>query len=432
MQKIKIVLGLLSVLIVLSVSKASAQANNGDQLDKIVAVVGNEMITQSDVMGYLTQMAMSDKSIDPSNKDLQKKALDMLINEKLVIAKAVEDSMTASDDEIKQRWDFQISRFIQRYGSEKRIEDIYGMSVKQMENEFKEDIRKQILSDKIKEKEFGEIKVNQREVEEFFKSYKDSLPDIPAQIELYHIVKNVDADKKAKEQIYSLAKLVRDSILKGADFAEMAKRYSGDPGTAASGGDLGWFNKGKFFQEFETAAFALQKGAISMPVETPFGYHLIQTMDKNKDSIHTRHILFRLSQTNDQVEKVKAELLELKKKAESGMKFEDLAKEFSDEKETQGFGGLLGRFTMDQIPENIKDDINKLAVGQISNPLIFSASPKLVYHIIYKKRLIVAHKADFKDDFRQIEQMALSFKQNKLYNEWIEKLRKEMYWEVKN
>ncbi len=413
------------------VSVSNAQIKQGATLEKIMAVVGNDIITLSDVLGYLEQMRMQDNSINPNDNEMQKKVLDMMINEKLVIAKAIEDSVTVSDEEVDQRWEYQLQRFVAKYGSEKRIEDIFGISIQQMRLEFREDIRKQMLSERIKQKNFSDVSVTRAETSNFFDKYKDSLQMLPAQIELFHIVKNVEADKQSKDDLIKLAKSIRDSINNGADFADFAKRYSGDPGTSASGGDLGWAMKGKFIKEFEQAAFAQQKGAISLPIETPFGFHIIQTLDKNKDSIKTRHILLKLGQNQDDIDKTKKVLSDLKAKVESGADFEDLARQNSDEIESRGFGGSIGTIYVSQIPPALKEPLDKLKDGEVSEPLVFSTEPKRTFHIIYRKRTIAEHKPNLKDDYAQIENFAKEFKRNELYNKWVEKLRKEMYWEKK-
>lgn len=413
------------------ITTSVAQIKQGSTIEKVLAVVGNDIITQSDVLGYLEQMKLQDNTVNPSDPKIQQKVLDMMINEKLVIAKAIEDSITVSDEEVDQRWDYQLQRFVMKYGSEKRIEDIFGISIQQMKSEFREDIRKQILSERIKQKQFGDINITRAEVSDFFKNYKDSLQMLPIQIELFHIVKNVESDKKSKDDIFKLAKAIRDSIMAGGDFADFAKRYSGDPGTANSGGELGWAMKGRFIKEYEQAAFAQQKGAVSLPVESPVGIHVIQTLDKNKDSVKTRHILLRTGANQSDVENTKKILEDIKARVEKGESFEELAKKTSDETETRGFGGSLGSLFITQIPPVIKDVVDKLKDGQVSEPLVFTTEPKKAYHIIYRKKTIAEHLPNLNDDFVQIEGFAKEYKRNTLYNEWVEKLRKEMYWEIK-
>lgn len=403
----------------------------GQSLDKISAVVGAEIILKSDVDGQLAIYLQQDAAARADEVSARKRILDMLIDEKLVLTRAVEDSIEATDEEVQQAWEAQLARLVERFGSVARIEAIYGMTIGKIQNDFREDIRKMLLTEKIRQKQFGEIAVSLREVQEFYAQYKDSMQSIPAKLELYHLVKNVTAGKNAKDRVYELADKIRDSIVKGGDFADFAKRYSADPGSAPNGGDLGWFEKGKLFKEFEQAAFNLQIGQISRPVETPFGFHIIQTLNKNKDSVYTRHILLRTGRNTEEVDTTKAILADLKRRAMSGESFEELAKKYSDEKETQGFGGLIGKYSVDNIPANLSEIFNKIDVGGISDPILFTSEPTQSYHIIYKKRLIPEHRPDLTEDYKDIEKMAMLFKQNKLYKEWIAELRASIYWEIK-
>jgi peptidyl-prolyl cis-trans isomerase SurA len=412
----------------------AAQENikEGMVMDKIVAIVGDEIIMKSDIDGKIAILKQENPNIDPNNPDIREKVLKNTIDEYLVIAKAIEDSIVVTDEEINSEWDKLKNELIQYYGSVNRIEDIYGMSFTRLQYDYRDIIRKQLLGQKIQQEKFANVKTKPMEVEEFYNMYKDSLPMIPEQFELNHIVKYINASKNAKEEVYELAKKVRDSIINGGLFSDFAKRYSEDPGTAMDGGELGWFEKGKLFPEFEKVAFELIPGKTSMPVETPFGFHIIQTLDKNKDSVLTRHILFRIGQTESDKEITKQFLLDLKDSIENGCNFEEFARKYSDETETKGFGGSLGTFTKDQLPINFKNEALELNVGEVSDPLPYNVSPsKPAFHIIYKKNQIPEHFPDLEKDYKILEQKALSFKRTQIYEEWITQLRNELYWEIK-
>jgi len=407
--------------------------SNGLVLDKIVAVVGNEIIMKSDIDGKLLMLKQQDKSIDINDPTIRKQILDNLINENLIITKAIEDSIVVTEDEINTEWERFKENLIDYYGSINRVEDIYGMSLSRIQFEYRDIIRKQLLAQKMQQKKFLDIKITPKEVEEFFNKYKDSLPDIPRQVELYQIVKYVKASKDAKEKVYELAKKVRDSIMQGGLFSDFAKRYSQDPGTANEGGELGWVAKGMLFKEFEKAAFELVPGKTSLPIETPFGYHLIQTLDKNNDSVLVRHILFRFGNTPEDINEAIDFLKALKDSVQNGANFEILAKKYSDDKDTKGFGGKLGVFAEEQIPTYLQAIIGNLGEGDVSDPQPYNVDPtKPAYYIIYKKKVIPTHKPNLKDDYNILEQKALSFKQLEIYNEWIKELRKEIYWEIKD
>ncbi|ROL58375.1 parvulin peptidyl-prolyl isomerase [Bacteroidetes/Chlorobi group bacterium Naka2016] len=404
--------------------------NVGEPLDKIVAIVGDEMILLSDVTAQLQVLAQQDPRIDPNNPTTQRQILDQLINEKLVLIKAKEDSITVTDEEIDQQWDFRLKALIQHYGSEKRIEDIYGMSIPRLKSEYRDEIRKFLLTEKMKEKKFGNIKVSEREVNEFYELYKDSLPTLPEQVELYHIVKNFVAPEEIRRQKFELAKKVRDSIIQTGDFVRFVKLYSDDISSVNSGGELGWVPRGRFFPEFEQAAFNLQLREVSPPIETPLGFHIIQLLGKSKDSILVRHILFKITPSEEEILKTKNTLDSIRTLFYKGTPFEELAKKFSDETETSGAGGFLGRFPIETLPENIRSIVDTLQVGEVSAPVLYKTHPYESYHIIYKKRVIPPHKPTPQKDYRELEQLCVTYKQNKLYLEWINELRKTIYWEI--
>ncbi len=407
---------------------------DGDTLDKIAAIVGNEIIMQSEVKTQVLMMAQQNPSIDLEDKEIFDKVLDELIAQKLLITKALEDSVVVTDDEVEQRWDYFLQSVISQYGSEKRVEQVYQMSIGSIKNEYSDQIRKSLLAQKLSQQKFMDVKVTPREVEEFYNEYKDSLPQVPAKIEVCHIVKNVTASNNAKDEALKKAKLIRDSILTGqVTFEDMAIRHSDDPGTKDEGGDLGWFDKGKLVPEFEKAAFQLQEGQISLPIETPFGYHLIQTIEKKPEAINTRHILIKIDESTDDRDAAIQFLQGLKKEVvENGKDFGKLAKQFSDDKDTRGFGGLIGAVGMDELPPTLASTLKNMKVGEVSDPAPYMADPsKQAYHIVLKRKVIDAHKADLQIDFKELEQRAKIKKQMEMQAKWIQQLKKEIYWEKK-
>lgn len=420
----KIILSLL--IVVLSGTMFAQTPQTGLVMDKVVARVGNMMIMQSDVNGQIAYLASKDPSVKLDDKELQKKMLDLIIDEKLIVAKAIEDSMDVTEAQINQTWDIYLQGMIQQYGSEKRIEQLYGMSISEIRQKMKIDIRNKQLSDMAVEKQFGNLKINRNDVEKFYNKYKDSIPDIPESIDLYQIIKKITAKASAKDDAYKLALKIRDSVLKGGDFAEYAKKYSDDVFSKPDGGNLGWFDKSKLFPEFVKGASALNEGEVSMPIETPLGYHLIQTLEKNETQLNTRHILFKIGKSeNDRIETMDF-LKKLKDSVDKGASFETLAKRYSDDKETKGFGGSLGVNPIEAFPSTIQAMLKDMKDGQVSDPMQYETDS---YQILYRKRTIKPHKANLTDDYKRIEQYALGQKHSELLKEWVKKLRTELYWE---
>jgi peptidyl-prolyl cis-trans isomerase SurA len=403
-----------------------------DSMEGIVAIVGREIVLKSDIDGQMEIMAQRDPKVSRKDPALRQAVLDQLINERLIMTKAIEDSVEVTEDEITQRMEYQLQSLIQQFGSEKRIEDMYGMSMARIRREFRDEIRKRLLVEKMQQKQFADIKATRADVEGFYERYRDSLPSIPERVDLYHIVKYVKPSAEKNKEAEALALRIRDSIVKGGSFSEFARRHSADPMSAANGGDLGTVEKGKFVPSFEAAAFALSPNEISAPVESPFGWHVIQLISKTSTTMTTRHILIRVSQSEADRDSAKAQLLRMKQAVELGDSFEKIAREYSDERETQGFGGAMGQIELSRLPEDMRSAINALKDGSVSDPMPYAADPtKPGYHILYRKRLIPAHKPSVDDDYKQLEQMASFEKKQRLEQEWILKLRRELYWEVK-
>lgn len=413
---------ILSLVLILSASSLFAQKSQ--VLDKIIATIGREIVLQSDIEGRMAMFLQQNPKVNPADPELRKQVLESLINERLMVTKAMEDSIAILDEEINQSLDFMMQNLIQTYGSEKRVEDLYGMSISRIRKNYREEVRKQLLVERLQQQRFMGVKCTNREVEDFYTQYRDSIRVIPASVELAHIVKHIKPSADAKEEVKRLALKIRDSIVKGIDFAELAKRHSGDPGSASTGGDLGWVDKGKFVAEYERAAYDLQPGETSQPIESPFGFHIIQTIEKRKDASHTRHILLKLGGSADDKSRVEKILNDLKERIEKGESFEEMAKQYSDEKETQGFGGSMGVIELNRLPADLKSIVENLSEGGVSKPLPYMADPtKPSLHIILKKKNIAEHAPSLNSDFKKIEQMAVQQKQAKMMESFLKELR---------
>jgi peptidyl-prolyl cis-trans isomerase SurA len=409
----------------------------GESFDKILAVVGDEIVLRSDVMTQAYMTAQQNPRIKADDPDVQKRILDAMINEKLLVIKAQEDSIKVGEEEVNERLEYQINAMRQQFGSEKRIEDVYGMSIAKIRREFREDIRKQMMAERLSQQKFSAIKVTAKDVEEFYTQYRDSLPKTPAQVEMYQIVRNVTASQDAREKAYNFAMRLRDSLTKpGANFGDFARRYSKDPGSAAQGGDLGFFNKGSLMPEYEKSSYSMQAGEISLPIETPFGYHIIQLIEKRSNSVNTRHILLKLDEGQEDNDRARKTLDSIRTLAIKGTyTFEDLAKGFSDDQDSRAFGGAIGGVALveaSKLPPDLKKVLDKLPDGAITEPLpYFGDRTKKAFHIVLKKKTYPEHGMTLADDFKRIESFAVNKKRGIEYEKWIQTLRKTIYWEIK-
>ncbi len=401
-------------------------------IDRIVAVVDNEIILQSE-LDFQAAMFASQRGTDPQSPELKKQILTSMIDEKLVYAQAELDSIIITDEEVVQRIDYQIQVLQQQYGSIANIEQMYGMSIEKIKRELRDDVRKNLMVQRLREKNFTFLEASRREVEEFFVTYKDSLGMIPEKVSIFHIFRNPKTTDRLKKKYKDFAQAVLDSIKQGVSFEELAKKYSEDPGSKAFGGDLGFVKRGVFYPEFEAAAFALEEGELSGVVESPVGYHIIQLMERRGESIHTRHILMKFkTDENADLETIEF-LTEIRDSVvnESGT-FQLFAKKYSEDKETAPYGGDLGTFFINQVDQQLLDVVSKLKEGEISFPRrIEYGQDTYGYHIVFLKSRIPQHPPSLDEDYVEIKRLADELKKQKEYEEWIKELKKKIYWEVR-
>ena len=403
-----------------------------ENIDKVAAVVDNEIIMKSEV-DFQTAMMIAQKKANPNNPDLRKQVLNSMIEEKLVYAQALLDSISVTEEEVNRQIDYQINVLTQQYGSKEKIEQMYGMSLEKIKRELRENVKKESLVQKIQEKKFGMIDAGRRDVEEFFNRFKDSLGVIPEKIKLSHIFKNPKTSVALKQKYRAKAEAILDSIKNGADFAEMAKKYSEDPGSAVQGGDLGFVKRGVFFSEFEAGAYALAKDQISPVTESPAGFHIIQLIERRGESIHTRHILIKVK-SDDESDLSTIEALTAIRDSivRYGGNFGDFAKKYSDDKETAPFGGSLGTLYLEQLDKHLLEVTAKMKEGDVSFPkrVDYTAST-YGYHIVYLEKRLPQHQPDITTDYTDLKKLTDEYKKQKLYQNWIKDLKSKIYWEVK-
>ena len=401
-------------------------------LDKIVAVVDDEVILQSE-LEFQTAMFAAQRNLNPKDSTLRSQLLEKLIEDKLLYAQSILDSIEVTDDEVENRLDYLINYYKQQYGSQEKLEKAYGMSVERIKREMRDDTKKNIMAEKLKQQKFGKINISRRDVEEFFKTYKDSLGIISEKFKIAHIFINPKSGNKIKEAARKYAQTILDSIKNGADFAELAKKVSEDPGSAREGGDLGFVKRGVFYPEFESAAFQLKKGEISKVIESPVGFHIIQMLERRGESIHTRHILIKPKSDNDADLRAIEKLTEIRdsivKKVNT---FEYYALKYSDDKQTAKFGGVLGTFEKGQLEKPLLEQILKLKEGEISFPKRLDiGNGNYGFHIVKLIKRIPQHKANLETDYDEIKKIAEFRKREKLFTKWIKEIKQNIYWEIR-
>jgi peptidyl-prolyl cis-trans isomerase SurA len=414
-----------SLAVVLIAVLVSVTGLRAQIVDRVVAVVGDDLILESELNAQV-QFYVFNNKVDPSTPGLREQVLQSMISEKLIVAKAIEDSVVVSDDEVQQQLEEVIKQRIQQVGSEARLEEMYGMPLSRIKRDFRDEMRKNLLATRLQQQKFGDATISRREVEEFYDTYKDSLGMVPEEVEIAHIYVTPKFDQNAKAAARAKLQQLLDSLKMGVDFGDLARRHSEDPGSAKQGGELGLVRRGQFVKEFETAVFSLKEGEVSGIVETQFGFHIIQLLERRGDAVIARHILLRVSRTASSDSVAVALLDSLRDRALAGESFAELAKKYSEDKQTALIGGSLGTVDLEsQVGKDFYPTIVGLKEGEISKPARIGEG----YHIVYMKRRIPAHPVSLDQDYHRLEALALNFKRSKEYTAWIEELKKNIYWE---
>ncbi len=400
-------------------------------IDRIVAVVGNEIILESE-LAVQVQFVVFNNRLDPETPGLRREVLEAMVNDKLMLAKAIEDSIVVSEEEVSQELNRVIQERVQQFGSERLLEDFYGMPIGRIKLEFRDEMQHQLMVARLQQTKFGSISVSRREVEEFFEAFQDSLPRVPEQVELRHIFIVPKVDENTKARVYARTRTLRDSIIAGGDFTDFARRYSQDPNTAAQGGDLGFVRRGLFVPEFEEAVFALREGEISDIVETDRGLHIIQLLERRGESVHPRHILIKveLDETSD---RQTIEFLQTLRDSilNNQVTFADLAMRHTEDEETKNVGGLIGLVPTEQLDPNILETVRELSKSEMSEPVRGPYGDSYGYHMFRLEKRVPEHAMNLKDDWTTVEQFAIAQKRNLKYARWLEELHQSIYWEVR-
>lgn len=407
-------------------------ATGQEVLDGIVAIVGEEIILHSELVqgaqAFSLRMGINPMKEKEQFLKLKQDLLNNMINEKVLLAKAKEDTITVEDQHVEAELENKIQEMIQQLGSEEKVEAYFGSPIRKIKRDYREDVRKNMIAQRTREEKIQGVTISRREVEMFYESMKDSLPSQQATMKLRHILLEIKPGKDAQKAVMETLIEIQNRLRNGDSFQELAKLYSQDPGSAPHGGDLGFVERGTLFQAFEEAAFQMEPGEISDVVQTPAGLHLIQMVEKRGDRVHVRHILLRLQSSESDEASILQEANQLRERAVAGEDFSELAKEYSDDATTKDDGGDLGWLPLDQLQiDAFKAAVDTLDEGEISKPFL----TQFGYHIVKLEGKKEARSLSLQDDWDQIMEWAWGMKRQRILNEWIESLKENIYIEIK-
>jgi peptidyl-prolyl cis-trans isomerase SurA len=402
-------------------------------VDGIVAIVGDEVILKSELQQmtqyYALQIGLNTAEKPAEFETLKKEILQNLINDRVLLAKAKEDTVQVDDQKVEAELNRRIQSLVQQLGSEAKVEAQFGAPIKKIRRDNREEVRKMLIVNELQGKRFRGIQPSRREVEAFYESVKDSLPEKKPMVKIAQILLRIQPGEASRTDAITRIEALRQRIVAGEDFEKLAAEYSEDPGTAKRGGDLGFVEKGTFFPSFEDAAFRLKPGEVSLPVETSIGFHLIQMVEKRGDQVHIRHLLVRVEKSDADQEAVLAKAERIRGRALAGEDFQALARECSDDSTTRVQGGELGWYSLDDIQiSEFKNAVDTLEVGEISNPFM----TQFGYHIVKLEDKKGTRKYNLEEDYEDFRARAADVKTQKLRNQWINELKKTVFIKVNN
>lgn len=412
------------------------QTGDGIVIDKIIAKVDDYIILKSELeRSYLDYL--SSGQARGSNAKCQ--ILQQLVVNKMLMAQSEIDSIFVLDAEVNSNLDRRMAVMAQQFGGESEIERAYGKSIEQIRSEIFDNIKEQMTIQRMQSELTSELKITPAEVKKFFKEIpSDSLPYFSTEVSVAQIVKQAEPGKEQKDKVRNLLLDLRKQIEAGISFEVLAKRYSQDPGSASRGGELGFYSRGELAPEFEAASLSMSPGEISMPVESQFGFHLIQLQEKRGNTYKTRHILVTPTPNQEDYDRTENYLDSLRTViVADSITFQAAAKEYSDHQETSSAGGFFQdetgalRVPAEQLDPNIFFTIDTMKIGNITKPVRFQQQDgTYAYRLIYYKDKVRPHQANLEDDYQKIAAAALSRKKNLKISEWFEKARSNVFIEV--
>ena len=399
-------------------------------IDEVIWVVGDEPILKSDVEEMRMQGLAEGISFG-SDPDFS--IPEQIAVQKLFLHQAEIDSIQVTEAEIAQGVNQQINRWIEMAGSKEKLEEYRKQSINDMRSDLHDQFRDQQLIQKMKENLVKDVKVTPADVRAYFRNLpQDSIPFVPTEVEVEILVSAPRIKQAEINRVKDELRSFTDRVNKGeTTFSTLARLYSEDPGSARQGGELGYVGRGILDPNFAAVAFNLtDPKKISKIVESEFGYHIIQLVDKRGDKINVRHILLKPKVSQDEIDAATHRLDSITNDIHAGkFTFEQAASYLSDDKDTRNNEGLMSnntstgmtsRFQMKDLPTEVARVVDTMKVNEISKPFeMINSKGKTVVAVVKLKSRTLGHKATITEDFQVMKDVVLNKEREKTIHDWV-------------
>lgn len=413
----------------------TAFAQNGQVLEEVVAVVGNNIILKSELEAeYQTALAQTSFF----DGDLKSEVLNQLIIQKLYYHKGIMDTIEVADEMVQDEVERRVQYYIMQAGGERNFEIFLKKSIDEFKEEMMPRVKEQMIVNQVQRELIAEVSVSPSDVQAFFaKIPQDSLPIFDREVELAQLVMSPKPSEFAVRYAREEAARIRENIIDGIySFEDAARIKSDDKGSAVNGGELGYFGRGKMVGEFERVAFTLTKDSISELVETEFGFHIIQLIDRKGEQVNARHILIRPQVLKADIQKLYLEMKDLVRQLrKDSISFCSAVQKYSVDQYTKENCGFFSdpntgsnSISVDLLDQETLRPLIDLTAGEYSDPIPFiNYDGSQSYKILYLKASKPKHRANLSDDYQKIQKMALEEAQNKYVEDWIQDYKKNVY-----
>jgi len=405
-------------------------------IDQVVAVVGGKVILLSDIENeYIQYIA---QGLTP-NDSMKCQLLEEMMLQKLLLNQAILDSVTVGDAQVESEMNRRLRYFIDQIGSQEKLEAYFKKTIIEIKSDMRQSIKDMLLTQTMQSKITEKVTITPSEVHTFFLNIpKDSIPLIESELEIGKITRIIPISELEKNTIKDKLNIIRDRIIKGEDFATLAKLYSEDPGSYKKGGELGFYGRGELYPEFEAVAYGLKDNEVSPIIETKAGYHIIQLIERRGEQINVRHILLQPKISPDAMLKAKLSLDSIANLInKDSITFEKAAFKYSDDPSRNNYGIIVNPQTgsskfktneLKDINESIFFIVDPLKVGELSKSVLLkNEEEKQEYCLLYIKTRSTPHKASLKDDYGYIQNLALNKKQNDALMKWVNDKKNNTY-----
>lgn len=408
--------------------------------DKIISIVGDRIILQSDIQNSLADIQRQGQPIPENGECL---LMEQAVISKILMLQAEKDSLPLTDEEVEAELDQKIRYYINQLGSQAALEEMAGKTIYQIKDDARESVREQKLAAAMQRKIVDNARITPNEVKAFFdKVPKDSLPFYESELEIGQIIVYPKASRDIEQYIVGQMNGYKKQLeSKVVTFEQLAKQFSDDPGSKDRGGQYQINRNEKTWDPvFLSTSFRLKEGEISSPVKSKFGYHIIQMVRRNGDDAIIRHILRIPPITEDEIRIAKTKLDTVRSKITAGtMTFNEAASRYSDD-ETSKFAGpfITGRdgstyVTIDMLDKDIVGMLDKMKPGDLSQPTAYEGEQgKKGVRIVFLKSRSAPHRMNLHDDYSKISGFALEEKKNLMLDKWLKEKIPTYYVMVDN